>query len=85
MGDGIGNEYENKTNKFYEDFLNVNGFLIKLDQTDIKFDEKDFMKVHEFNTVKEEYRVYKNRECNLTFTPVGTAKDGLHLAVAGMT
>ena len=84
FGDGIGHEYENKT-KFYEDFLNIDGKQVKLDQTDLEYDEKDFMKVHTFTTVKEELRVYQNRSCSITFTPVGTAKDGVHLAVAGMT
>jgi len=43
------------------------------------------MKTHTFTTVPEAQRVYPGRSCSLTFTPVGTAKDGVHIAVAGMT
>ena len=37
FGDGIGYDYtpELKSQRFYEDFINIDGKLFKLDQTDI--------------------------------------------------
>lgn len=80
FGDGIGVEKSNPS--FYEDFISINGSVFKLDQTVITYDEKDFMKGHIFVTAGE--RVFKERYCNMTFTPLGVAKDGLHLGVIGM-
>lgn len=84
MGDGIAVEYTPEDGqKFYEDFLNVGGKLYKLDQTDITFDEKDFMKMHTFKTISPS-KPFPGRKCDLTFTPIGTAKDGVHLTLFGM-
>ena len=86
MGDGIGTEYtpENKQDKFYEDFINIEGKLIKLDQTDIEYDDKDMLKTHRFKTISDN-RVFKNRSCDFTFEPTGLAKDGLHIIILGIT
>ena len=52
MGDGIGIDYNSTTNeKFYEDFLNVDGKLKKLDQTVISYNESDFMQTYTFKTL----------------------------------
>ena len=80
FGDGIGIERKNPS--FYEDFISVNGKVYKLDQTEFSYDPDDLMKEHRFFTVSE--RVFKDRWCNMTFTPLGVAKDGIHLGVIGM-
>ena len=85
MGDGIGIQHDNTKDKFYEDFVVVDGKHFKLDQTRIEFDPSDYTKVHTFKTLESELRVFKDRKCNLTFEPIGTAKDGVDLSVIGFT
>eukprot|EP00347_Sterkiella_histriomuscorum_P001772 403370742 len=84
MGDGIGIDFNPLDGeKFYEDFITIDGKLFKLDQTAIDFQESDFTKTHAFKTVSSS-KVFPERSCDLKFQPVGTAKDGVHLIVFGV-
>ena len=53
MGEGIGVEFENKSEKFYEDFITIGGKHYKLDQTLIDFDRDDLLKTHTFKTIPD--------------------------------
>ncbi|CDW71221.1 UNKNOWN [Stylonychia lemnae] len=85
FGDGIGTDYNPSDNqKFYEDFINIEGEMIKLDQTDIEYSEQDMMQTHKFKTTTIN-KAFKNRSCDLMFEPTGVAKDGIHIIVLGIT
>lgn len=83
LGDGIGiNRQTPNSEKFYEDFLTINGKLYKLDQTRIEFNTADLLSEHTFVSIGE--RAFPERSCDLKFEPIGirpTGKDFVFIAV----
>ena len=48
----------------------------------MEHDSNDYIKLHKFTTVNEK-KVFKDRDCQMQFEPIGEAKEGFHLVVAG--
>lgn len=69
FGDGLGTSYSN-TNKTYEDFVNINGTLYKLDQTILELDPSNLTSIHYFKTINTEKK-FIDRSCNIHFVPIG--------------
>lgn len=70
MGEGIGVDFNQTNDKFYEDFINLNGKLLKLDQTRLTLgaDGKGTIAdTHHFQTISSKSRVFKERSCKLDF------------------
>jgi len=81
MGDGLGVNYQS-SEKVSPDFVNINGKVYKLDQTELVYNEKNFSDTHYFQThqVKKQF---PDRECSLVFIPLGLAYDGLSVVFLG--
>ncbi|CDW84455.1 UNKNOWN [Stylonychia lemnae] len=85
--DGIGSSFNpDDGNKFMEDFVLINGKHYKIDQVQIEYEESNIMQPQTFSTIKDlNLKIFKNRECQVKFTPLGVAEDGIHLIVYGIT
>ena len=84
LGDGIGNNFNPyDSQKFYEDFLTIDGKFIKLDQTELIYNDDNLMETHLFKTERKNM-AFPSRYCDLKFEPLGTAKDGAHAILVGI-
>ena len=80
IGDGFGSEFHS-LDKASEDFIVVENKYYKLDLLRLDYDPKDYLKPKVIRTANEDpsKRIFKDRNCELKFEPVGKVKEGLNL------
>ena len=85
LSDGFGSQYKS-LEKASEDFLILDGKFYKLDVTRMDYggDHLDFKgtkKVYTAKSDQHQKRAFPDRECDLTFTPVGHIEDGVNASL----
>jgi len=77
LSDGIGVHYSSN-DRASEDFVQLDGKIYKLDQSELEFDRKDYMKPHRVKSSTKK-KHFERAHCEFDFEPTGKFEEGVNL------